>query len=361
MPVMSTIDPWSLGVPPRSASPADMLDLSGARAPLGYAPMTAKRIVESTRSDAVPWRDAVSALVDALSRKFSLIPERICVGAGTRVLLPAVLQALSETEGTLALPELAPPLHTLCAARTGLRQVRVTSGNPLAPDVEEWKRVLERERPALALLAHPANPGGHGLDRDAMASLLSAALASGTCLIIDEAYADYAEKAEFARVVPLLEESPHLVVMRSFSSLQGLEGLPTAFTLSAVETAGRIRPATIGLEPGEMAARASTAAVGETTFDQMIRERVGRARFALYRTLTEWGLTVDSGVAPWVVVTVPDSGDATKRLAARGLRVRDLAPWGLPGRIRIRAGTEDEVARFIRDAKPVLTKMRPPA
>lgn len=351
-------DPWTLGVPARSASPADMLDLSGTSNPLGCAPMAARRIVEAAGSVPSTDRDSLHRLVDALSRKFSVKPDRICVGAGTRILLPALLRALGGAQRAVAMSAPAPPLHRLAAAVAGVRVIDVPLTHEFDHAMEAWLTLLARERPAVALLGHPTNPGGRGADAADMGALLEAAAAAGTTVVVDEAYAEYAEKPDFVRLAPLLEESPHLVLMRSFSSLQGLSGAPVAYTVSAAETATTLRPHTVGLEPCDLAARAAEAALGEPSFDQMMRDRVGRSRFSLSQALHEWGVPCRAGVAPWVIAQVKDSADVTRRLAARGLRVRDLGPWGMAGWIRVRAGTEAELARFLKDAKPLLTRSR---
>ena len=348
-------DPWTLGVPARSASPADMLDLSGAGNPFGCAPFAQRRIAEASGKSADGWRDSVQRFIDAVSRKFSVKCNRICVGAGTRILLPALLRGLTTDRPTVALSTPAPPLHRLVIGMVGARALEVPVLPTLDVNVDKWLSLLEREKPAVALLAHPSNPSGRGLQRDEMLALLEAAAACGTTVVVDEAYAEFAEKPDFARLAPLLEEAPQLVLVRSLSSLQGLGGLPSAYTVSAVETAAQLRPFTVGLEPADLAARAAEAALGEPSFDQMVRDRVGRGRFAMWQALQEWEVPCQSGVAPWVVARVRDSADATRRLAARGLRVRDLGPWGFPGWLRIRAGNEAEVARFVKDGKPVLT------
>jgi histidinol-phosphate aminotransferase len=347
-----TPDPWTLGVPPRNASPSNPLDLSGGESPLGCSPYAARRAIEAVGSTTSAWRDALLTLRAAISRKYSVSEDRISLGAGCRVLLPALLRAFAGVGGKVAVAAPAPPLHRLALAQAGAKVVEIPLGAGFGHDIEAWAAVLRQERPQVALLGHPLNPSGRFFLREELLSLIEAA--GDTLLVIDEAYADYADKPEFARLAPILDEAPALVLVRSFSSLHGLAGLPTAYVLAAPETTERLAPALLGQEPGEVAARAATTAVAEPSFDVMVCDRLGRSRFKLAQGLREWGLAVEAGLVPWVMARVANGPDAVRRLAARGLRVRDLGFWGFEGWLRVRAGTDEETARFLEGARPVL-------
>lgn len=346
-------DPWTLGVPPFSALPQSFLDLSGAQSPQGCPPLATRRAVDAVSNTDGAWRAALGALRSALSRKFSIPEDRICLGAGCRTLLPALLRCVCEPGDVVAVSAPPPPLHRLACAQASA-QLREVLLRGLHHDLDAWVDILRGERPRVALLGHPLNPSGSFLSRQDFRLLLAAVDTNKTLVVIDEAYADYADKPEFPRLAPILDDTPNLLILRSFSSLYGLAGLPAAYCLCTAKTAARLAPFLVGQEPGTVAARAATGAAEEPSFEPFVADLTGRSRFKLLQTLREWQVRCEGGVTPWTMIAVGDSADAARRLAARGLRVRDLAPWGFDGWLRVRAGNDEEVARFLADARPVL-------
>ena len=353
-PALEVPDPWTLGVPPVQASPADTVDLSGSQGPIGPAPFAARRAQAAVVSARSTWRDALTEMRRSLSRKFSLRDGSIALGAGCRVLLPALLRSLAAPQSTVAVADPAPPLFRLACAQAGLRVLPVPLTADHNHDPDAWLATIRTARPAVALLGHPLNPSGKFLPRPAIRSILEAAASCNTLVIVDETYAVYADTPDFPRLAPMLDDAPGLVIARSFSSLHGLDGLPAAYALGAPALLAHAAPLLVGHEPGEVAALAASATAEEPSFELMVVERVARTRFLIAKALREWELRCEYGPGPWVMLHTPDSTETTQRLAARGVRVRDLGTWGFGGWIRIRAGSESEASGFLERARPVL-------
>lgn len=336
-------------MPPQAAAPPNALDLSGSESPFGCSERAARLAAEALSACQHDSRTALRDLRAILSRRYSFSSTRISVAAGTRALLPALLAALAGEDGGVVLDDRAPPLHRLAVRHCGLHPcpVRTRGG------ADGWIETLQSTGVRVALLAHPGNPSGASFGREEMQAIVAAAQDAGACLVVDEAYADYAS-AEFPRVSAWLDDYPGLVVARTFSSLHGLAGLPAAYALSSPEVAARLAPRLLGAEPGEVAARAAATALEDTAFEAAAAECVRRARFRLWRALEAWPVEAAPGQGPWITVRVADAAGAAKRLAARGVLVRDVSAWGWEGRLRIRAGREEEVERFLEAAKPVL-------
>lgn len=334
------VDPWTEGVPPLSASPKKSVDLCGTENPYGVSERAARAagdVLRHCRRDA---RESLARLREALSRRFNAPSARIVEAAGARALLPGLVRGLASAPARVLVAGPAPPLHRLALHQAAADVVEVPMREGRFPR-EAWLAALD-ERPAVALLSQPHNPTGDWLERDALFELVREAGKRGVRVVVDESYADYAADARFGRASTLLDEEPGLVIVRSFSSLHGLALLPAAYALLSDELAPSIRRTLLGLEPGEGAAAAAAAAIEDTSFEQRAADRVRRTRFRLRQSLRELGAEVDEGEGPWVTVHVGDSREWVRRLAARGMRVRDLAGWGWPGRLRVRAGLEEE-------------------
>jgi histidinol-phosphate aminotransferase len=86
---------------------------------------------------------------------------------------------------------------------------------------------IERERPALVLLAYPNNPTGNLFDVAAVEAVLRAAPGM---VVVDEAYHAYAG----ASFLPRLAEFPNLVIVRTVSKI-GMAGLRLGYAVAAAE------------------------------------------------------------------------------------------------------------------------------
>lgn len=352
MPVLEPwSDPWNVGVLPPSACPEGFLDLAGSEGPHGCAPMAARRALEAVQRSRPDEVEAGQRLRSAISRRHSVPPDSVAVAGGCRLLLPAVLRGCGSPTGEapgcprLAVPAPVSPLHRLSALQAGLDCVDLPPHED-GKEIQGWVETLQATRPVAVLLGHPSNPFGEVFTLAELRTVLAAAEGLGVTVIVDEAYADYARDETF-RCAALLDEHANLVVLRSLSSLYGLGILPVAYALAAPATVARLAPTLAGIAPGYVASRAAEGALEEPSFERVVVDRVARSRFSMGRALEAMGVEVRAGQGPWIVVGSGRLAGVPSRLAARGIRVRDLGSWGLEGRCRVRAGTESEVERFI--------------
>lgn len=90
-------------------------------------------------------------------------------------------------------------------------------------DIPEIKKIASEENPDIVLLASPNNPTGNSLTVEEMRDIVSS-LPSHTIVVIDEAYASFANK-DITYISKLVKEFPNLLIIRTFSKFYGLPGL----------------------------------------------------------------------------------------------------------------------------------------
>jgi histidinol-phosphate aminotransferase len=109
-------------------------------------------------------------------------------------------------------------MYRMIALFAGMEYVGVPlRADDFGLDLPAILEALERECPALTFIAYPNNPTGNLFDAGAIAEI--AAAAPGL-VIVDEAYAPFADQSFLAR----LGEWPNLLVLRTLSKM-GLAGL----------------------------------------------------------------------------------------------------------------------------------------
>ncbi len=100
----------------------------------------------------------------------------------------------------------------LCEARLPLETLR-------------WQ--IEHEAPKLLFLPSPQAPTGSLIPQEELRDLLRCCATYDVLLVIDEAYAEFARRLEpqhYRSLIPLLDEYPNLVILRTLSKSCGLAG-----------------------------------------------------------------------------------------------------------------------------------------
>lgn len=285
----------------------------------------------------VAYREAKAALAAAIG----VAPEAVAltVGADQVIQLSFLLAAGPGRRARWFEPTYPFIAHTSRVTGT------IGEGVTLGPDVDariDPAAVIAAPAPHLVVLVAPNNPTGGVPARAAF----DAALADdGRLVLVDEAYADFAGET-------MIREAPahrNLLVARSLSKslaaavrlgfavghpelVAALERVITApYHLNALQLAVAARYAEI-LPHVEAAAAAVRAE----------RDRVANTLAALR------GVTPRAGRANFVLFGVDAAAEVHRRLAAAGVRVRDVS--GLPGlssHLRVTIGTREENDLFL--------------
>src|SRR5262249_237612 len=162
----------------------------------------------------------------------------VTVGAGTRVVIPE-------------------PTFTLYALMTnvlGGEAVRVR----LRPDLQYDEPALRTAHRAngMAIVCSPNNPTGNEVSSAAIREMAG----DGGLLVLDQAYHEFSDDAS---VVPLLEEYPNLVILRTFSKAMGMAGLRVGYLLAAPELVREVDKARLPYNLNFFSLAAAMAALEE--------------------------------------------------------------------------------------------------
>jgi histidinol-phosphate aminotransferase len=129
-----------------------------------------------------------------------------------------IAMVLAEPGRVVLAPEPSFVMYRMIATFSGMDYVGVPlAADDFALDCDAMLDAIARHQPAVIFLAYPNNPTGNLFDDTALAAVLEAAPG---LVVIDEAYAPFAEASWLGRLV----DYPNLVVMRTLSKL-GLAGL----------------------------------------------------------------------------------------------------------------------------------------
>jgi histidinol-phosphate aminotransferase len=281
-------------------------------------------------------------LEELLARRWHLEPESVLVTAGADEALDRVCRTFLSTGQQIVLP--APTFEMLprYARLAGAEIVTV----PWAGDGYPTKQIIEKIKPQTAAIAvvSPNNPTGAAATAADLRAV--AAAAPHAVIIVDLAYADFANEDLTDSALAL----PNAVVVRSLSKSWGLAGLRVGFAAGPVQIVRWLRAA--GGPYSVAGPSLALAAEWLQRGGDAMRAYVDRIRFErqeLARVLRSAGADVTDSQANFVFARFQTAEHIWAALAERGIAVRRFpsAP-DLSDGLRITCpGNERDFARLI--------------
>ncbi|HWA15228.1 MAG TPA: aminotransferase class I/II-fold pyridoxal phosphate-dependent enzyme, partial [Gemmatimonadales bacterium] len=288
-------------------------------------------------------------LCETIAKRHDWVANGVLVGNGSNELIQAAL-TVTVGEGT---PVIAPaPTFSLYRLLTGVlggRYVSVPLGSEFRYDIAALVAAARREQARVVVLNSPNNPTGSALPAGAVERFLAE---TDALIVCDEAYQEFGGPS----AVPLLRQSPRVVVLRTFSKAMGMAGLRFGYALAHPDVAREIAKAKLPYN-----VNAITLAAAEVAFEQQERF-ITRARDTVAeRERLFAGLARIEGLHPFPSTAnfvlfrcdrVPATDVFRRLLTEAGILVRDVSSGqGLAECLRVSVGTRE-------DSEAVLAALR---
>jgi len=285
----------------------------------------------------------------AIGRRFDLDPAQIVCGAGSDDLIYQLCLAYGGAGTELIMTQHGFSIYDIAGTYAGSKVIRAPE-RELTADVDT---ILAAVSPAttLVFLANPNNPTGSMVSAREV-DRLHAELPSDVLLVLDAAYAEYVDRADYEAGIDLVSRSDNVVMTRTFSKIFGMGGLRLGWCYAppaVVDVLNRVRSP---FNCSVAAQAAGIAALADTGWVERSRAHNAEWRAWLAARIGGLGLKVWPSEANFLLVdfvTTDAAKDADAFLRRRGLIVRGVASYGLPQCLRITVGTEEE-CRAVADA-----------
>lgn len=278
----------------------------------------------------------------AIGRRFGLDPERIVCGAGSDELIALLVRAYAGAGDEVLQSQYGFLMYAISAQTAGASPVLAPETNLTANVDALLAHVSERTR--LVFLANPNNPTGSYLPASELRRL-RAGLREDVMLVIDAAYAEYVDRADYESGAELATECDNVVMLRTFSKIFGLAALRLGWAYgppAIIDVLNRMRGPFNTTAPTQAA---GIAAVGDDDHMRASREHNSRWIDWLAQQIGGLGLEVPPSAGNFVLVRFRDKSKADRAynaLLARGIIARPMGAYGLPESIRVTVGLEEE-------------------
>jgi histidinol-phosphate aminotransferase len=281
-------------------------------------------------------------------------PAGVLVANGSNELIQAVLSVVVGPGVAVVIPEPTFTLYRLMTEVGAGEVVAVPLTRDLEFDVEAIIRAARQRDAAIVVLCSPNNPTGSSLSRQEIERIHDE---TSALVLVDQAYVEFGGYD----AIPLLDERPRLVVLRTFSKAMALAGLRAGYLLAHPALAAEVNKAKL---PYNVNFFTESAAAEVLRRREMLQPQIAAIREERDRLLE--GLQslprvrVFPSDANFVLFRVEADGIDHRTLFRRlldehGILIRDVSGYPmLAGCLRVNAGTPAETDAFLAATAAIL-------
>ncbi|HEX6176378.1 MAG TPA: histidinol-phosphate transaminase [Candidatus Binatia bacterium] len=279
-----------------------------------------------------------------LTAKLNVTPEQLIFGNGSNEIIELAIRTFMRPGDEAVMARQAFVVYKLIVQAVGGISQEVPLRN-FTHDLEAIGAAISA-RTRIVFLANPNNPTGTIFRKAAWENFLKQ-IRSDVLIIVDEAYFEYVEAADYPNSLDYHQQGKTLLTLRTFSKLYGLAGLRIGYGIAnedVISLMHRVR------QPFNVNAPAQWAALAALNDSEHVRRSLDNNRKGLEYLTAEFarlGIQYVPSHANFILLRVGKGEDVFNRLLAQGIIVRPMAGYQFPEYLRVTIGTMDENRKFI--------------
>ena len=278
-------------------------------------------------------------LREALAQRFGVGADQVCVGTGSSAILVAALSAVCLPGSQVVFPWRSFESYPIAVPSVGGEPVPVELLPDGTHDLDAMRAAINPDTVAV-IVCSPNNPTGPALTYEEIAGFV-ADVPDDVMIIVDEAYIDFATKPGVRSAVPLIEEHPNVVVMRTFSKAHALAGVRVGYAIGEDEVIGAIQALLVPFGVNSLALAAALASLADAEAVQRAVAEIVAERERIVPALRELGYDIPDTQANFYLLRGSVYGlvDACARV---GLILRPFREG-----VRVSVGSREQNDRFL--------------
>jgi histidinol-phosphate aminotransferase len=291
-------------------------------------------------------------LKDDLAGLYGLKGDNFLIGNGSNELIEMTFRAMKHdrkngvvvTESSFAFYDIAAKIYGYETTKVPLTGLTTDLGK-IAAAIDDRTRIV--------FLNNPLNPTGTIYPQEEFERFI-ASLPPEVLVVVDEAYAEFAESDTFPKTLAFIQKYP-VLILRTFSKAYGLAGLRVGYGIGDAELVSFLERTKQPFSINLIAILAARAALKDEPRLAAVLANNRSAKSFYYDALKALKLEYIPTEANFVLVRLGGRAEEiTKKLFERKVLVRFMGAYGLPDSIRISFGTPYENTRCIEELKRLL-------
>jgi histidinol-phosphate aminotransferase len=314
--------------------------------PFGASPK-AKKAISAVIGSAGLYPDGASIqLRQALAERYGLAIDNFIVGNGSDEIFLFITGAFIDKGDQMITSECTFSEYAFATKLFGGEVVTA----PMKDGRYQLKELAKKVTPKtkLVFIANPNNPTGTYVRTDEFEQFMRD-IPETVLVIMDEAYYEYVQAADYPDTLKLLGQYKNLLITRTFSKIYGLAGLRVGYAIGDAEIIGYLNKAREPFNVNSVAQAAAVAALQDKTFVKKSVTNNNSQKAFLYQELTKRNLQFFPSEGNFIFVYLPvDCDTAFQKLMDFGVTIRPMKSFGQNNAIRVTIGTPKQNKLFLR-------------
>ena len=339
---------------------ANILKLASNENPLGTSPKALAALSATLQTLELYPDGSGYRLKQAIAAKLGLHSSQITLGNGSSDVLDMIARAYLDEKRSVVFSQYAFAVYRITSSLVGAN-LRIAKANPpehptmpYGHNVASLLAQIDADT-RVVFIANPNNPTGTWLGKQELYAFLQQ-VPRDILVVVDEAYTEYVQQADFPNALEWLEEFPNLVVTRTFSKIYGLAGLRVGYAVSQPAVADMLNRVRQAFNVNTLALAAAEAALDD---DEFLQQSVATNAAGLQQWFSacadyNWDYMPTVGNFITVDCKCP-AAPLYYTLLREGIIVRPIGGYRLPHHLRITIGTEAQNSRCIKALNKVLS------
>ncbi|MEQ1851266.1 MAG: histidinol-phosphate transaminase [Chthoniobacteraceae bacterium] len=329
--------------------PEQIIKLASNENPLGPSPKALAAMQDTLlRSHFYPDGGGYY-LREAIAKKVGLQRENVILGSGSNEIIEFLGKAFLNPGDEIVASRHAFVVYKLMATLFGANTIEVPDPN-FAHDLEAMLAAITPKTKEV-FIANPNNPTGTLVSQGEIDRFM-AEVPPHVIVVFDEAYYEFLPNPP--DVVKYVREGRNVVVLRTFSKIQGLANLRIGYGLAHKELIDILQKTRQPFNANGIAQAGALAGILDEEHQRKTRDLTIEGRDWMQKEFAALGLEFVPSHANFVLVRVGSGKAVFEALMKKGVIIRDMNAYGLPEWIRVSIGTMEQNRRFLSELRAVL-------
>jgi len=287
---------------------------------------------------------------------YGIKTDQVVLGDGSDELIEMVLRAMKHKErNKVVVCDPSFPFYTIASSIYGYEVEKVPLSG-MTVDLGAVRKAIDG-RTRVVFLNNPLNPTGTIFTGESFRALCSD-LPPDVLIVVDEAYAEFAESREFPDSFSYIQDYP-VLVLRTFSKAYALAGLRVGYGMGETSLISYLERTRQPFSVNELALIGAKAAMEDREYLSKVLKNNRKGKDFLYRALGGLSLEYVPTEANYIIFKAGAQAEsAVKRLFEEKILVRWMGAYKLPEYIRVSVGTPGENSGFIEALSRILNNGR---
>lgn len=329
--------------------PASIIKMASNENPLGPSPK-AQQAMQQLLTETHIYPDGGGwKLRRAIAEKFDLDMANVILGCGSNEVIEFIGHAFLKPGDNIITAEHAFLVYKLMAKVFGAETIEVPDPG-YVHDLDAMAAAITPQTKEI-FIANPNNPTGTLVTQEQIDRFMTQ-VPPHVVVVFDEAYYEFLDNPP--DTLKYVREGRNVIVLRTFSKIQGLAGLRIGYGLGPPELIEILQRTRQPFNTNAMAQAGALAGLLDEEHQAKTKQITDQGRDYLQQQFAEMGLEFIPSYANFVLVKVGDGNAVFKAMMQKGIILRAMAAYKLPEWVRISIGTMPQNERCIQVLKEVL-------